>query len=90
MFSLREISKVSVLEGLKVTRHVEAQYEILPRSALIQPAAVTGSSTIGGGGGGACGWRGKGYKLINTRALRVVILVRYTSSRPFCHNCKVF
>ena len=41
------------------------------------------------GGGGAGGCRGKGYKLINTRALRVAILVRDISSRPFCHNCKV-
>ena len=45
-FNLRETSKVSVLVGLKVTSQVEAQAEILPRSALMQPAAVTGSSTI--------------------------------------------
>ena len=43
---LREKSSVSVLEGLKVTSHVEAQFEILSRSVLIQPTAVTGSSTM--------------------------------------------
>ena len=36
----------AVLEGLKVTRHVEAQFEILSRSVLIYLAAVTGSSKI--------------------------------------------
>ena len=43
---MRETSKVSVLEGLKVTSQVEAQADIFPRSAFMQPTAVTGSSTI--------------------------------------------
>ena len=44
---------------------------------------------VGGGGGVAGDWRGEGYKLINTRAVRVVTLVQETLSRPVCHNCKV-
>ena len=43
---MRETSKVSVLEGLEVTSQVDAQAEIFLRSAFMQPAAVTGSSTI--------------------------------------------
>ena len=48
---------------------------------------IGGGGGKGGGGGG--GGKEEGYKLLNTSALRVVILVWDTSSRPFCHNCKV-
>ena len=41
-----EVDLISVLEGLKVTSQVEVQAEIFPRSAFMQPAAITGSSTI--------------------------------------------
>ena len=42
---------------------------------------------VGGGGGlREGGWRGE---VINTRAVRVVILVRDTPSRLVCPNCKV-
>ena len=39
------------------------------------------------GGGGQVA--GGGGRVINTRAMRVVILVRGILSRPVCHNCKV-
>ena len=49
---------------------------------------------LGGGGGGVGRGGGEagtvgGGEVMNTRAVRVVILVRDTSSRPVSHNCKV-
>ena len=42
LFNLREINIDSVFGGLKVTSHLAAHCVILPKSALIQAAAVTG------------------------------------------------
>ena len=31
-----------------------------------------------------------GGEVMNTRAVKIVILIRDKSLRPVCHNCKVF
>ena len=46
LISLREISKDSVLAGLKVTSQVSAQSEFFSRSALRSSADLKGLSTI--------------------------------------------